>query len=149
MNVNIVCFLEMLLLLTGPRARLLGRRPKYERRAHGAYSCLCHEARAPFECLSSAPIRTLRTWKPPTWHTNYLCFKPTLRQVNLFVYVPWTGWCARWAQGLYWFGQNIPTSSLRWLMLSTPCYSKLIVGVTSGRDKEEIPSLLCVGGPRD
>jgi hypothetical protein len=104
----------------------------------------------PFECSFFAPIRSLgkrtsRTWKPPTWRTNYQCFKPSLRQVNLFMRIPWTGWCAWWAQGLYWFGQNVPTSSLWWLTLPTPYYSKLIVGVTSGRDREECR---CFGSDR-
>jgi hypothetical protein len=27
--------------------------------------------------------------------------------------------CARWAKDLYWFGQNVPTSSHRWLALPT------------------------------
>ena len=29
----------------------------------------------------------------------------------------WLGWCARRTQGLYWFGRNIPTSSLLLLVL--------------------------------
>jgi hypothetical protein len=47
-------------------------------------------------------------------------FQPTLRQVNLFVRVFGSGWCARSLQGLYWFVQNIPMSSLWRLALSTP-----------------------------
>ena len=29
----------------------------------------------------------------------------------------WLGWCAKRTQGLYWFGQNIPTSSLLLLLM--------------------------------
>jgi hypothetical protein len=32
--------------------------------------------------------------------------------------------CARWAQDLYWFGQNVPTSSHRWLALPGPLMIK-------------------------
>jgi hypothetical protein len=39
--------------------------------------------------------------------------------------------CARRAQGLYWFGQNIPTSSHQWLALPAPLIIKLVVRVTS------------------
>jgi hypothetical protein len=34
----------------------------------------------------------------------------------------WT--CARWTQGLYWFGQNVPTSSVRRLALLAPLLLK-------------------------
>lgn len=40
-------------------------------------------------------------------------------------------WCAQWARNLYWFGLNVPTFSLWWLTLLTPCCSMLTVGVTS------------------
>ena len=49
----------------------------------------------------------------------------------------WPGWCARRTQGLYWFGQNVPTSSL--LLLVLPALS--VVGVTYGRERERIPGL--------
>jgi hypothetical protein len=50
--------------------------------------------------------------------------------------------CGQRAQGLYWFGQNVPTSSHRRLEVPTPLMIKLIVGVTSGREREErLPSL--------
>jgi hypothetical protein len=32
--------------------------------------------------------------------------------------------CARWAQGLYWYTQNIPTSSHWWLALPAPLMIK-------------------------
>jgi hypothetical protein len=38
---------------------------------------------------------------------------------------------------LYWFGQNIPTSSHWWLALPAPLMIKLVVGVTSSREREE------------
>jgi hypothetical protein len=41
---------------------------------------------------------------------------------------------------LYWFGLNVPTSSLRLLMLPA---LKFAVGVTNGRERDEIPSLWC------
>jgi hypothetical protein len=44
-------------------------------------------------------------------------------------------------QDLYWFEQNIPTSSHQGLALPAPCCSMLIVEVTSGREREEFPSL--------
>jgi hypothetical protein len=50
--------------------------------------------------------------------------------------------CARKAQGLYWFGQNVPTSSHQWIALPAAFMIKLIVGVTSGSEREErLPSL--------
>jgi hypothetical protein len=54
-----------------------------------------------------------------------------------------SGGCARRAQDLYWFGQNVPTSSHRWLALPAPLMIKLVVGVTSSREREErLPYLL-------
>jgi hypothetical protein len=47
----------------------------------------------------------------------FLVFRTTLRQVNFCVRVLGSGWCTQWAQGLYWFEQNILTSSHRWLEL--------------------------------
>jgi hypothetical protein len=35
-----------------------------------------------------------------------------------------SGGCARWAQDLYWFGHNVPTSSHRWLALPAPLMIK-------------------------
>jgi hypothetical protein len=45
--------------------------------------------------------------------------------------------CARRAQDLYWFGQNVPTSSHRWLALPAPLIIKCVVWVTSSREREE------------
>jgi hypothetical protein len=36
------------------------------------------------------------------------------------VHVLGSGRCDRRVPGLYWFSQNVPTSSLRWLALLTP-----------------------------
>jgi hypothetical protein len=55
-----------------------------------------------------------------------LCLRPNI------VRVPGSGGCARRAQGLYWFQQNVPASSHQWLALPTPWMIKLVVGVTSG-----------------
>jgi hypothetical protein len=82
------------------------------------------------------------------------CFEPPLRQVNFYVRVLGSGRCARRAQGLYWFGQNVPSSSLRRLTLPAPVLidarSRGYKRVTSGRAGEEgLPSLLCVGGPKN
>jgi hypothetical protein len=66
---------------------------------------------------------------------------------KLFVRVPGSGWCAYWARDLNWFGQNVPTSSLRRLTLPSPCCSMLVVGVTSrsvGERGRRLSSLLCV-----
>jgi hypothetical protein len=40
--------------------------------------------------------------------------------------------CARWAQDLYWFGQNVPISSHQWLALPAPLMIKTYSSVTSG-----------------
>jgi hypothetical protein len=67
----------------------------------------------------------------------------TLLQQVIFLRVPGFRGCARMAQYLYWFGQNVPTSSHRWLALLTPLMIKLVVGVTSSREREErLPDLL-------
>jgi hypothetical protein len=61
---------------------------------------------------------------------------------KFIVHVPGSRGCAQRAQGLYWFGQNVPTSSHRRLEVPTPLMIKVIVGVTSGREREErLPSL--------
>jgi hypothetical protein len=39
---------------------------------------------------------------------------------KFIVRVPGSGGCARWAQDLNWFGQNVPTSSHRRLALPAP-----------------------------
>jgi hypothetical protein len=58
-------------------------------------------------------------------------------------------WCAHWVHDLYWFEQNVPTSSLPWLAVLTLCCPMLVVGVTSQREREELPSLLCIVGCKD
>jgi hypothetical protein len=51
------------------------------------------------------------------------CFE--LAPTSKFVYACFgSGWCAQWAQDLYWFVLNIPTSSLRWHALPTPTHCK-------------------------
>jgi hypothetical protein len=50
---------------------------------------------------------------------------------KFIVRVPGSGGCARRAQDLYKFGQNVPTSSHRCLALLAPLMIKLVVGVTS------------------
>jgi hypothetical protein len=73
--------------------------------------------------------------------TNLNCTVPYMTIVSVsyltptskfIVRVPGSGGCARRAQGLYWFRQNVPTFSHRWLVLPTPLMIKLVVGVTSG-----------------
>jgi hypothetical protein len=64
------------------------------------------------------------------------------------------GWCARRAQDLYWFGQNVPTSSLCQLtllaLLLLDDRSRSYKRVTSGGEREEgLQSLLCADGPKD
>jgi hypothetical protein len=49
---------------------------------------------------------------------------------KFFMHVLSSGGCARMAQDLYWFGQNVPTSSHQCLALPTPLMIKLVVGVT-------------------
>jgi hypothetical protein len=69
-----------------------------------------------------------------------LLFEPPLRQVNFYVCVLSSGRCVWWTQDLYWFGQNISTSSLRRLALSTPlllnAHNRDYKWVTSG-DREK------------
>ena len=45
----------------------------------------------------------------------------------------WAGWYAKKTQGLYWFGQNVPTSS-SWLLLVL--FKKFVIGVTNRREKD-------------
>ena len=47
---------------------------------------------------------------------NCRCFElpPTSKFLILHV---WPGWCAKRTQGLYWFGQNVPTSSSLLLLM--------------------------------
>jgi hypothetical protein len=47
------------------------------------------------------------------------------------------------------FQAERPTSNLRRLALPTPYFLMLVVGFTSGREREELPSLLCMVGPKD
>jgi hypothetical protein len=55
---------------------------------------------------------------------------PTVSFSNLtpvskfIVHVLGSGRCGRWVQGLYWFGQNVPTSSHRRLVLLAPLMIK-------------------------
>ena len=51
----------------------------------------------------------------------------------------------RWAQDLYWFGQNVPTSSPRWLALLTPLLiNARIRGYKWTRERGEAPKYLMV-----
>jgi hypothetical protein len=55
---------------------------------------------------------------------------PTVCVLNLnltskfIMRIPGFGGCARWAQALYSFGKNVPTSSHRWPALLTPLMIK-------------------------
>jgi hypothetical protein len=52
-----------------------------------------------------------------------------------------------WAQNLYWFGQNIPTSSHRWLTLPASLIIKTRSrGYKCGREGEEAPRSLYRSG---
>jgi hypothetical protein len=63
--------------------------------------------------------------------------------IKFIVCVPGSRGCVRRAQDLYWFGQNVPTYSHRWLSLPTPLMVKLVVWVKSSREREErLPDLL-------
>jgi hypothetical protein len=53
------------------------------------------------------------------------CFEPPASEVVLSV---WPGWGARGHKDVYWFGQNIPTSSFKLLVLPA---LKCIVWVTN------------------
>jgi hypothetical protein len=63
-------------------------------------------------------------------------FRTSLRQVNLLC-VLGSGGCAWRAQDLYWFGYNVPTSSHWWFALLTLLMIKLLIGITSRREREE------------
>jgi hypothetical protein len=90
----------------------------------------------------------LRTSKAPIWRDNCRCFKPA-RTSKFVCMCSGSEWCAQWVHDLYWFGQNVPTSSLPWLAVLTLCCPMLVVGVTSQQEREELPSLLCVVGCKD
>jgi hypothetical protein len=61
------------------------------------------------------------------------------------VHVPGSWKCTQWAQDLYWFGQNVPTSSLWLLALSTPLLINACSrGYKQVRDGEEAPKSLVV-----
>jgi hypothetical protein len=53
--------------------------------------------------------KTSRTCKAPAWRTNYRCLELTLMSTIVYVCSA-SGWCALWAQDLYWFVWNVPTS---------------------------------------
>jgi hypothetical protein len=75
-------------------------------------------------------------------HVGVSYLAPTSKFI---VRVPGSKGCARArrVQDLYWIGQNVPTSSHRWLVLSAPLMIKLVVGVTSSREREKrLPDLL-------
>jgi hypothetical protein len=60
---------------------------------------------------------------------------------KIIVHISGSRGCTQRALGLYWFGQDIPTSSHWWHALPVPLMIKLIIGVTNGRERERVPSL--------
>jgi hypothetical protein len=56
---------------------------------------------------------------------------------KFIVRIPGFRGCVRRAQDLYWFGQNVSTSSHQWLALLALLIIKFVVGVTSSREREE------------
>ena len=64
---------------------------------------------------------------------------------KFIVRVPGSGRCAQWAQDLYWFEQNVPTSSNRWLVLPAPLMIKARSrGYKRWREDGEAPKSLIV-----
>jgi hypothetical protein len=58
-----------------------------------------------------------------------------------------SGACVQWAQDLYWFRQNVPTSSHRWLALPAPWMIKTRSrGYKRVRERGEAPKSLFQGG---
>jgi hypothetical protein len=54
-----------------------------------------------------------------------MCVVSNLTPTSKFIaHVPGSGGCAQWAQDLFWFRQDVPTSSHRWLALPTPLMIK-------------------------
>jgi hypothetical protein len=86
-------------------------------------------------------------------HTSPLPGASTVDISNLapiskfIVRVSGSGWCVRWAQDLYWFRQNLHTSSHRWLGLPAPLMIKTCSrGYRRVREGGEAPkSLFGVG----
>jgi hypothetical protein len=62
---------------------------------------------------------------PITYKENILVGVSNLAPtIKFIVHVFGSGGCGRWAKDLYWFVQNIPTSSHRWLVLPAPLMVK-------------------------
>jgi hypothetical protein len=95
------------------------------------------------------PTMSVAIWSLICSTMYFSVFWTTLRQVNFYVCVPGFGWCTRWAQGLYWFEQNILTSSHRWLELPTSFLIHThIRGYKRAREGGEAPKSLCGGEGR-
>jgi hypothetical protein len=83
----------------------------------------------------------LSVFQTSTPTCKFLCARSRLRMVCLVG----TSFILVWA--------NVPTSSFRWLALPAPLLldarSRVYKWVTRGREREEeLPSLLCEGGPK-
>jgi hypothetical protein len=62
---------------------------------------------------------------------------------KFIVHISSSGRCARWAQDLYWFRQNVPTSSHRRLALPSPLMIKAHSrGYKRAREGREAPKSL-------
>jgi hypothetical protein len=94
----------------------------------------------------------IRSLKNFVGNTQGPYLAPTFGVSNLaltskfIVRVPGSGRCARWTQDLYWFGQNVPTSSHKRLTLPTPLMIKARSrGYKRAREREgTLPCLLFV-----
>jgi hypothetical protein len=74
----------------------------------------------------------------------YRCFEPSSDKY-ICVCIPGFRRCARWAQDLYWFRQNVPTSSLWRLALPPPLLiNACIRGYKRAREGGEAPMSLVV-----
>jgi hypothetical protein len=110
----------------------------------------CHDL---CPCILKTNVSSMPGWRVTVW-PHYmaneslqsklielcLCFEPTPTS-KLICVRSRSWWCAQLAQDLNRFGQNNPTFILRWLALPEPCCSMLVVGATSGTDREEFPCL--------
>jgi hypothetical protein len=69
-------------------------------------------------------------------HTMLVFQTSTNEQICICVFR--LGWCVQWAQGLYWFGQNVPN-----LVFGCSCYQYLIARSRGYKWAKEgrIPSL--------
>jgi hypothetical protein len=91
-----------------------------------------HAMPTSFPAIRSLENLVVERASAPTVGVSYLASTS-----KFIMHDPGSGGCVQRAQDLYWFWQNVPTSNHRWLALRARLMIKLIVGVTSSREREE------------